>query len=161
MKNQIKKIAGAAFIYGAFFGMMPPYIFALIVIANPLINGDPTAVGLSVEGFRSIYYVRLVLGILIGVLAGGYSAYFTSKVGAQFFLKKKNILIQLLVGLIMGAICGFFTLGLTPLMLLISSTDLSWAWSVIYRMALVGGILGSLAGLFFSVGMRYYLDTEK
>ena len=161
MKEKTKKISGAAFIYGAFFGMMPPYIFALLVIANPLINDNPSAVGLPVEGFRYIYYVRLVLGIIIGVLAGGYSAYFTSKVGLRFFLKKKNIIIQILIGLAMGAICGILTLGLTPLMLLISSTDLSWAWMVIYRMAAVGGILGSIAGAFFSIGMRYYLDTEK
>jgi len=161
MDKQIKKISGAAFIYGAFFGMMPPYIFALIVIANPIINGDPTAVGLPVEGFRYIYYVRLVLGIIIGVLAGGYSAYFTSKMGVKLFMKHKNILTQLLVGLAMGAICGFLTLGLTPLMLLISSTDLSWAFAVIYRMAFVGAILGSIAGVFFSLGIRYFLEGEK
>jgi len=142
-KEMNKNISRVAWIYGAFFGFMPAYIFTLVTVA-------------SYEGFRAIYYLRFVLAIIIGALVGGYVTSFAVSLGLQL-IKKQSYFINAIVGLILGAICGAIVFVATPLMLLIQSTDVSWALTVIYRSSLLGAIMGAVAGLFFGIGLYKFL----
>lgn len=145
-KKQDKQIVKFAWIYGAFFGLMPPYVFTLITIG-------------TVDNFRAIYYFRLILAIIIGALAGGFSSSILTNLSLMF-IKKINIVWCILLGLILGSLAGAITLGLTPLVFLISSTDIDWALKTIFRTAMAGLTLGSVAGAFMGGLLRFYLKDN-
>lgn len=146
-KKEDNKIISAAWIYGAFFGLMPAYVFCLITVA-------------TYPDFRFVYYIRLVFAIIIGALVGGYSAAFSAKIAINK-LRNSGLVIRLLSGLVLGSICGFVTLGSTPLMLLIESTDINKAWEMIYRLSMIGLTLGGTAGIFFGGMLDRYLKLEN
>lgn len=142
-KGVVKRIVEGAWLYGAFFGFMPAYVFAVGGIA-------------TYETFRTVYYFRLLLAIIIGALVGGFVTSFAVKYALKI-IKKPNLIISLLAGLIVGAICGAIILGSTPLVFLIQSTDVSWALTVIIRAIISGLIMGGVAGMFFGAGVNYYV----
>lgn len=146
LKDITKNIIRSAWVYGAFFGFMPPYVFTLITIS-------------SYPDFRSIYYLRLLIAIIVGALVGGFSTSIAVKYALKL-IKRPNFILCLFMGLILGGICGALTMGSTPLMLLISSTDINWAINVIIRAIIAGIIMGGTAGAFFGIGINYYLKEK-
>jgi len=142
-KQLFKKVVDGSWIYGAFFGFMPPYVFTLIVVA-------------TVPEFRLVYYLRLLLAIVIGALVGGYSTSIAVKTALKV-VKKTNIVISVVLGFILGAICGAVTLAATSSVLMISSTDLVWAVDMLIRSSLIGVVMGGVAGVFFGAMANHYL----
>jgi len=142
-KGVMKRVIEGAWLYGAFLGFMPPYVFTLITLATQ-------------DTFRAVYFLRLMIAIVIGALVGGYSASFAVKY-AQNIMKKPNLLLSLVLGIVLGAICGAITLGITPLTLLISSTDVAWAIMMIKRLIIVGAVMGAVGGAFFGVTYNHFL----
>jgi hypothetical protein len=141
-----KKIITMAWIYGAFFGLMPPYVFTLITIG-------------TVDNFRAVYYLRLVLAIVIGALAGGFSSALLTKLSLKI-IRKYNVGICIVLGFLLGSVAGAVTLGFTPLVFLISSTDINWALTTIFRTAMAGLLMGSVAGAFLGGLLHTYLREE-
>src|SRR6185295_18072543 len=56
-----------AAIAGLFFGLMPPYVFTIVVVAT---WGVPALEPPSEQAFRTIYFLRLVLGNVVGLVLG-------------------------------------------------------------------------------------------
>src|SRR4029079_15849698 len=58
-------------IAGLFFGLMPPYVFTIVVVAT---WGVPALEPPSEQAFRTIYFLRLVLGDVVGRSRGAFLA---------------------------------------------------------------------------------------
>src|SRR6266478_5033034 len=63
-------------------------------------------------------------------------------------------------GAVLGAVVGAVTAGSCPLLLLISSHDPNWAWIMIQRSFLVGGIMGLTNGLFAGLVIVYFIKRQ-
>ncbi|MFA6241816.1 MAG: hypothetical protein WC655_12860, partial [Candidatus Hydrogenedentales bacterium] len=63
-------------------------------------------------------------------------------------------------GALLGVPVGAITAGSCPLMLLISSTNTTWAWIMIQRSVLVGGIMGFTNGLAAGLIIVYFIKRR-
>lgn len=155
MKKTDINFADIAWVFGAFFGFMPVYVFTLIVVATTTdIPLEPT------QTFRAVYFLRLLLGMTFGALLGGFTTH-KAAIFVNQKIKKPNLLKSILAGLGLGSLCGAITLGATPTVLLISSTNIDWAWLMIERLAGIGLIMGSVAGAFLGAGYNYLLKRKR
>jgi hypothetical protein len=64
------------------------------------------------------------------------------------------------IGALLGAPVGAVTAGSCPLLLLISSSDPNWAWIMIERSFLVGGLMGLTNGLFAGLIIVYFIKRQ-
>ncbi|PYT07422.1 MAG: hypothetical protein DMF60_07155 [Acidobacteria bacterium] len=66
-----QKIMMWAAIYGLFFGLMPPYVLTIVVVAT---WGVPPMERLDEQSFRTVYFLRLILGNVLGLTVGAFLA---------------------------------------------------------------------------------------
>ncbi|MBM3288583.1 MAG: hypothetical protein FJY92_00380 [Candidatus Hydrogenedentes bacterium] len=152
-KGLHEKILMWAAIAGIFFGLMPPYVLTIVVVAT---WGVPPLEPPSDQTFRAVYFLRLVLGNVIGLGVGGFLAAAATNVGLRL-AGKPTYLRGAIGGAALGAIVGSVTAASCPLMLLISSTNVDWAWTMIERSFLVGGIMGIANGCFAGLVIVYFV----
>ena len=69
-----------AAIAGLFFGLMPPYVFTIVVVAT---WGVPALEPPSEQAFRTIYFLRLVLGNVVGLTLGAFLAAAATNIGLR------------------------------------------------------------------------------
>jgi hypothetical protein len=148
-----KRILIGAAIYGIFFGLMPPYVMMIVVVST---WGMPPLEPPDEQTFRAIYLLRLVLGNVIGLTVGAltsaYAVHFGLKIAGRATYPR-----AILGGAVLGAPVGAITAGSTPLMLLISSTDVEWATKMIQRAVAVGGLMGLVNGVFAGIVIVYVI----
>jgi hypothetical protein len=147
------KILTWAAIYGLFFGLMPPYVLTIVVVAT---WGVPPLEPASEQSFRSIYFLRLVLGNVLGLTAGAFLAAAATNLGLRL-AGKATYWRGVIGGALLGAPVGALTAGSCPFLLLISSTNTNWAWTMIERSFLVGGMMGATNGLFAGLVIVYFV----
>jgi hypothetical protein len=142
---------------GIFFGLMPPYVFMIVMVATwgvkPIEPPDE-------QTFRAVYYLRLVLGNIVGLAAGAFLAAFAANLGLKL-AGKANYPRGALGGALLGMVVGALTAGSCPLFLLISSTDPDWAWTMIQRSVVMGGLMGLINGLFAGLVIVYFIRREQ
>ena len=145
-----------AAIAGLFFGLMPPYVFSIVVVAT---WGVPPLEPASEQAFRTIYFLRLVLGNVVGLTLGAFLAAAATNIGLRV-AGKATYLRGALGGAVLGSAVGAITAGSCPLLLLISSSDPNWAWIMIGRSVLVGGLMGLTNGFFAGLVIVYFIKRR-
>ncbi|MFA6241817.1 MAG: hypothetical protein WC655_12865, partial [Candidatus Hydrogenedentales bacterium] len=70
-KELHEKILMWAAIAGLFFGLMPPYVLTIVVVAT---WGVPPLEPPADQTFRAVYFVRLILGNMLGLGVGALLA---------------------------------------------------------------------------------------
>lgn len=152
-----ERILWAAALYGIFFGLLPPYVVMITVVATwdmpPL---EPP----GEQAFRAVYYVRLALGNLVGLSVGGLLAAGAVALGLRL-APKPTYLHGLVGGIILGPIVGALTAGSTPLFLLLSSSNVEWAWKLIGRSFLCGALMGLTNGIGAGLVIVYFLRRSE
>jgi hypothetical protein len=150
------KILMWAAIAGLFFGLMPPYVFTIVIVAT---WGVPPLEPPSEQSFRMIYFLRLVLGNVLGLTLGAFLAAAATNLGLRM-AGKATYLRGAIGGALLGAAVGAVTAGSCPFLLLISSHDPNWAWIMIERSFLVGGVMGLVNGLFAGLVIIYFIKRQ-
>jgi hypothetical protein len=151
-----QKIITWAAVGGLFFGLMPPYVLTIVVMAT---WGVPPLEPPDEQSFRAVYFLRLVLGNVIGLTAGAFLAAAATNLGLRF-AGRPTYLRGALGGALLGAPVGALTAGSCPLLLLISSTNVDWAWTMVGRSFLIGGIMGLTNGLFAGLVIVYFIKRQ-
>jgi len=152
-----QKIMMWAAIYGLFFGLMPPYVLTIVVVAT---WGVPPMERLDEQSFRTVYFLRLILGNVLGLTVGAFLAAAATNLGLRM-AGKATYLRGAVGGALLGAPVGAITAGSCPFLLLISSSDPNWAWSMIERSFLVGGLMGLTNGLFAGLVIVYFIKRQS
>jgi hypothetical protein len=138
-----RKVVVVAALAGLFFGLMPPYVLTIVVVAT---WGVPPLDPPDEQSFRAVYFVRLVLGNVIGLSVGAGMAALAAHWGLKL-AGRATYSRGAVGGALLGGIVGAVSAGSCPLVLLISSTNLDWAWTMIQRSFLVGAMMGITNGL--------------
>src|SRR6185503_3034382 len=128
-----QKILMWAAIAGLFFGLMPPYVFTIVVVATWVVSPlePPTE-----QSFRMIYFLRLILGNVVGLTLGAFLAATAANFGLRI-AGKATYLQGAIGGAGLGAAVGGVTAGSCPLLMLIGSHDPNWAGIMIQGAFLV------------------------
>jgi len=155
-KGVHEKVLTWAAIYGLFFGLMPPYVLTIVVVAT---WGVPPLEPASEQTFRAVYFLRLVLGNILGLTVGAFLAAAATNLGLRL-AGKATYIRGAVGGALLGAPVGAITAGSCPFMLLISSTNRNWAWVMIERSILVGGLMGFTNGLFAGLVIVYFVKRQ-
>jgi hypothetical protein len=150
------KILTWAAIYGLFFGLMPPYVLTIVVVAT---WGVPPLEPATEQTFRSVYFLRLVLGNILGLTVGAFLAAAATNVGLRL-AGKATYLRGAVGGALLGGPVGALTAGSCPFLLLISSSDTNWAWIMIQRSFLIGGLMGVTNGLVAGLVIVYFVRRQ-
>jgi hypothetical protein len=151
-----EKILMGAAIFGLFFGLMPPYVLTIVVVAT---WGVPPLERMDEQSFRTIYFLRLILGNVLGLSVGAFLAAAATNLGLRL-AGKATYLRGAIGGALLGAPVGAVTAGSCPFLLLISSSDPNWAWIMIERSFLVGGLMGLTNGLFAGLVIVYFIKRQ-
>src|SRR5215211_3320539 len=75
-----QKIIMSAAIFGLFFGLMPPYVLTIVMVAT---WGVPPLEGPDEQTFRAVYFLRLVLGNVLGLTVGAFLAAAATNLGLR------------------------------------------------------------------------------
>ncbi len=150
------KILMWAAIAGLFFGLMPPYVFTIVMVAT---WGVPPMEPPSEQSFRLIYFLRLVLGNVLGLTLGAFLAAYATNFGLRI-AGKATYFRGAVGGAVLGAAVGAISAGSCPFLLLVISTDPKWAWIMIERSFLVGGLMGLINGLFAGLVIVYFVKRQ-
>lgn len=156
LKEEGKKIIAGVSLYGALAGVFPPLVFAIVSITAPA--GSPGHIGIG--AFRNIYYFRIIVSIVLGTLVGGFSSALCTKLGLTI-IKDMKWWKGTLTGVLLGGVVGLFTAGSAPLSLLISSTDVPWAFEVIKRSAIMGFLVGAFGGAIAGTIAAVYFNKNE
>ena len=140
-------------IYGLFFGLMPPYVLTIVVVAT---WGMPPLERPDEQTFRSVYFLRLVLGNVLGLTVGAFLAAAATNLGLRL-AGKPTYWRGAVGGALLGVPVGALTAGSCPFLLLIGSSNPNWAWLMIERSLLVGGLMGLTNGLFAGLVIVYFI----
>jgi hypothetical protein len=151
-----QKILMWAAIAGLFFGLMPPYVFTIVVVAT---WGVPPLEPATEQSFRMVYFLRLILGNVVGLTLGAFLAAAAANFGLRI-AGKATYLRWAIGGAVLGAVVGAVTAASCPALLLISSTDPNWVRVMIQRSFLVGGIMGLTNGLFAGLVIVYFIKRQ-
>ncbi len=138
-----RKVVIVAALAGLFFGLMPPYVLTIVVVAT---WGVPPLEAPDEQTFRAVYFLRLVLGNVLGLTVGAGAAAAAASIGLKF-AGKPTYPRGAIGGSLLGGIVGAVSAGSCPLVLLISSTNIEWAWTMVERSVLVGALMGCTNGL--------------
>lgn len=147
------RIMLGAILYGIFFGLMPPYVLTIVVVAT---WGMPPLEGPSDQTFRAVYLLRLVLGNVVGLGAGAALTAWAVNLGLKV-AGKATYGRAVIGGSLLGPPVGALTAGSTPLMLLISSTNVEWATKMIYRAVACGAMMGLVNGVAAALVIVYFI----
>jgi hypothetical protein len=150
------KILTWAAVAGLFFGLMPPYVLTIVVVAT---WGVPPLEPPSEQSFRPVYFLRLVLGNVLGLSAGAFLAAAAASLGLRL-AGKATYLRGAVGGALLGAPVGAITAASCPMLLLISSTDPAWARTMVERSFLVGGLMGMTNGLAAGLVIVYFVRKQ-
>jgi hypothetical protein len=150
------KILTWSAIAGLFFGLMPPYVLTIVVVAT---WGVPPLEPPDQQTFRAVYLLRLVLGNVLGLTVGAFLAAGAAHYGLRL-AGKPTYPRGALGGAVLGTLVGAVTAGSCPLMLLISSTNLDWAWIMVGRSFLVGGMMGMTNGCAAGLVIVYFIRRQ-
>jgi len=145
-----------AAIAGLFFGLMPPYVLTIVVVAT---WGMPPLEPADEQSFRAVYFLRLVIGNVLGLTAGAFLAAAAANLGLRI-AGKPTYPRGALGGALLGGPVGAITAGVCPLVLLLSSTNHDWAVTMIQRSLLVGGLMGVTNGVFAGIVMVYFIKKR-
>ncbi len=151
-----QKILMWSAIAGLFFGLMPPYVLTIVVVAT---WGMPPLEVPAEQTFRAVYFLRLVFGNVLGLTVGAFLAATAANVGLRL-AGRATYPRGALGGAILGTLVGALTAGSCPFMLLISSTNTTWAWMMIQRSTLVGGLMGLVNGFFAGLIIVYFVKAS-
>ena len=91
---------------------------------------------------------------------GGFLAAAATNVGLRI-AGKPTYVHGALGGAALGALVGSITAAACPLILLIGSTNVEWAWIMIQRSFLVGGIMGLSNGCFAGLIIVYFIKRVE
>ena len=152
-----EKILMWAAIAGLFFGLLPPYVFTIVVVAT---WGVPPLEPATEQSFRAVYFLRLVMGNVLGLTLGAFLAAAATNFGLRI-AGKATYLRGAMGGALLGAVVGAVTAGSCPLLLLVSSHDPNWVWIMIQRSLLVGGLMGMTNGLFAGLVIVYFIKRQR
>jgi hypothetical protein len=147
------KILTWAAIAGLFFGLMPPYVLTIVVVST---WGVPPLEPPTEQTFRPVYFLRLVLGNVLGLSVGAFLAAGAAELGLRL-AGKATYLRGAFGGALLGLPVGAITAASCPLLLFISSTDPAWAWIMVQRSVLVGGLMGLTNGLAAGLVIVFFL----
>ncbi len=148
-----EKILTWAAIAGLFFGLMPPYVLTIVVVAT---WGVPKLEPPDEQSFRAVYFLRLVLGNFLGLTVGAFLAAAAANLGLRI-AGKATYLRGAIGGALLGLAVGAITAASCPLLLFISSTDPNWAWIMVQRSLLVGACMGLTNGLAAGLVIVYFI----
>ena len=151
-----QKILTWAAVTGLFFGLLPPYVLTIVVVAT---WGVPPMEPPTEQTFRPVYFLRLLLGNVLGLTVGAFLAAAAANVGLRL-AGKATYLRGALGGALLGAVVGALTAVSCPLLLFISSSDLAWARIMIERSVLVGGLMGLSNGTFAGLVIVYFIKRQ-
>lgn len=140
-------------IYGIFFGLMPPYVLTIVVVAT---WGMPPLEPPDEQAFRAVYYLRLVLGNVVGLLCGAFLTAFAVDFGLKV-AGKATYVRAIIGGALLGTPVGALAAGSTPVFLLISSTNREWAWQMIQRAVACGALMGFVNGIAAALVIVYFI----
>ncbi|HET6324466.1 MAG TPA: hypothetical protein VFG04_07180 [Planctomycetaceae bacterium] len=149
-----RRLVVFAALAGLFFGLMPPYVLTIVVVAT---WGVPPLEAPADQTFRAVYFLRLVLGNAIGLTVGAGAAAAAAHFGLTL-AGKATYARGAIGGAILGGLVGAISAGSCPLVLLISSTNREWAWIMIERSFLVGGCMGITNGLAAGIVIVYLVQ---
>jgi MFS family permease len=151
-----RKILTWAAIAGLFFGLMPPYVLTIVVVAT---WAAPPMERPEEQTFRAVYFVRLVLGNLLGLTVGAFLAAAAADLGLKL-AGRATYVRGAVGGALFGAVIGALTAGACPFLLLISSSDPNWAWIMIQRSFIMGGLMGLTNGLVAGLVIVYFIKRQ-
>jgi hypothetical protein len=150
-----KIIIGAALL-GLFFGLMPPYVLTIVVVAT---WGVPPLEPPDEQSFRAVYFLRMALGNVLSLTVGAALAVGAVSLGLRL-AGKATYVRGAIGGAILGGPVGSISAGVGPLMLLISSSDPNWAKIMIERAFLVGGLMGVLNGMVAGLVIVFFIRRQ-
>jgi hypothetical protein len=136
--------------------LMPPYVLTIVVVAT---WGVPPLEPPAEQSFRAVYFLRLILGNVLGLTVGAFLAAAATNLGLRM-AGRPTYLRGAVGGALLGAPVGALTAGSCPFLLLISSTNTDWAWVMIERSFLVGGVMGLTNGLFAGLVIVYFIKRQ-
>lgn len=148
-----ERIMLGAALYGIFFGLMPPYVMMIVVVAT---WGMPPLEGPDEQTFRAIYLLRLVLGNFIGLGVGAGLTAGAVHLGLQLG-GRATYARAVLGGAVLGPPVGGLTAASTSIVLLISSTNVEWAQQMAVRALACGAMMGLVNGIAAAVVIVYFI----
>ena len=151
------KIVLWAAVVGLFFGLMPPYVLTIVVVAT---WGMPPLEAPDEQSFRAVYFLRLALGNVLSLALGAFLAGYAANIGLRI-AGKASYIRGALGGALLGGPVGALTASAGPAMLLISSTNPEWAWIMIERAFLVGGLMGINNGFVAGLVIVYFIRRKS
>lgn len=138
-----ERIMLGAVLYGIFFGLMPPYVLMIVVVAT---WGMPPLEAPDEQAFRAVYLLRLVLGNFIGLGVGAALTAGAVHLGIQYG-GRATYGRAVAGGALLGAPVGALTAASTSLVLLVSSTNPQWATEMVKRALASGAMMGLVNGI--------------
>lgn len=138
-----RRIMLGALLYGIFFGLMPPYVMMIVVVAT---WGMPQLEPPDEQTFRAVYLLRLVLGNLIGLGVGALTTALAVHLGVTYG-GKATWSRAVIGGALLGPPAGALTAASTSFVLLLSSSDSQWAWLMVQRAFVTGALMGLVNGI--------------
>src|SRR5690606_5643968 len=108
------------------------------------------------QTFRAVYFLRMALGNILALTAGAFFAAWATNIGLRI-AGKATYLRGAVGGLVLGGPVGSLTAGVGPLVLLIGSSDPNWAWIMVERAFLVGGLMGAMNGMAAGLVIIYFI----
>lgn len=150
-----KIILGAA-LAGLFFGLMPPYVLTIVVVAT---WGVPPLEPPDEQTFRTVYFLRLALGNVLSLTIGTFLAAGATSLALRL-AGKATYIRGAVGGAVFGGPVGALTACSGPFMLLISSTSPDWAWTMIERAFMVGGLMGISNGFVAGLVIVFFIKRH-
>lgn len=150
------KIILGAVLFGLFFGLMPPYVLTIVVVAT---WGVPPLEPPDEQTFRGVYFLRLAIGNVLSLTAGAFLAAAAANFGLRI-AGKATYPRGAVGGALLGGPVGALTAGTGPLVLLISSTNVEWATTMIQRAFVVGGLMGFFNGMCAGIVIVYFIRRQ-
>src|SRR6478609_4264214 len=105
-----RKLVVWAALAGLFFGLMPPYVLTIVVVST---WGVPPLEHIDEQSFRAVYFLRLILGNVLGLTVGAFLAAAATTLGLRL-AGKATYLRGALGGALFGAPVGAVTAGSCP-----------------------------------------------
>jgi len=143
---------------GRIFGISQITVFQQLKKARAAVNFK-TTLAPTEQTFRAVYFLRLILGNILGLTVGAFLAAAATNLGLRL-VGKPTYLRGAVGGAILGAVVGAVTAGSCPFVLLISSKNTQWAWIMIERSFLVGGVMGLTNGLFAGLVIVFFIKRQ-
>jgi hypothetical protein len=135
---------------------MPPYVLTIVVVAT---WGVPPLEPPDEATFRAVYFLRMALGNVLSLTFGAFLAAAATNLGLRL-AGKATYLRGALGGALLGAPVGALMAGSGPFLLLLSSSNPEWAWTMIERAFLVGGLMGLTDGPFVGLVIIYFIKRH-